>query len=208
MILKARPGAEHQAEPSVSAVIQLLGYPGAGKYTVAKELVRVMEQDGRPARLLDNHASANLILSLVPTPTRGIPDDVMARIDHVRDAVFTTLVELTPRDWSIVFTNAPPIAGRPWNIDRNREVAALRGAAFLPVVLDCAPEEILRRVVAPERAARHKLVDPRRAQEILEEVTPHPPWDDLHHLDVTSLTPTDAARAIITILEARATGIR
>jgi hypothetical protein len=190
------------------AVVQLLGYPGVGKYTVAKELVRLMEESGRPARLLDNHASANLVLSLVPKPTRGIPDDVMARIDQVRDAVFSTLVDLTPKEWSIVFTNAPPIPERGWNIDRNREVAALRGATFLPVVLVADAEEILRRVVAPERAARHKLVDPTRAEAIIDELAPHPPWDDLRHLDVTSLSPADAARHILAILEDRPTGIR
>jgi hypothetical protein len=181
-------------------VVQLLGYPGTGKYTVAKELVRLLEEDGRSARLLDNHASANLILSLVPTPIRGIPDEVMARIDHIRDAVFSTLVELTPRDWSIVFTNAPPSAGKAWNIDRNRAVAAARGAAFVPVLLECDPAEILRRVVSPERAERHKLVDPRRTLEILEESPPHPPWDDIHRLDVTTLPPTEAAKAIRAIL--------
>ena len=83
------PGAES------SVVVQLLGYPGTGKYTVAKELVRAMEADGRPARLLDNHASGNLILSLVPTPTHGIPDAVMDRIIEVRDAVLTTLEQHT-----------------------------------------------------------------------------------------------------------------
>jgi hypothetical protein len=134
---------------------------------------------------------------LVPTPTRGIPDEVMDRIDQIRDAVFSTLAELTPRDWSIVFTNAPPLPERPWNLDRNREVAALRGAVFLPVVLDCAPDEILRRVVAPERAAQHKLVDRTRAEAILRECEAHPPWDDLHHLDITELSPTDAAQHIL-----------
>jgi hypothetical protein len=184
----------------VSVVVQLLGYPGTGKYTVAKELVRLMEANGRPARLLDNHASANLILAVVPKPIRGIPDDVMTRIDQVRDVVFSTLVDLTPRDWSIVFTNAPPSAGRPWAIDRNRTVAIERGAGFVAVLLDCDPEEILRRVVSPERAERHKLVDPVRAQEILDESPPHPPWDDIRRLDVTSLAPPDAARAIVEML--------
>jgi hypothetical protein len=181
-------------------VVQLLGFPGAGKYTVARELVGALEAEGRTARLLDNHASANLILSLVPRPTHGIPDPVMARIDQVREAVFSTLVELTPPDWSIVFTNAPPTAGKPWAIDRNREVAAERGATFLPVGLVCEPAEILRRIVSPERAARHKLVDPVRVREILHETQPFPPWDDIRRLDVTTLQPPDAARAILELL--------
>jgi predicted kinase len=182
-------------------VVQLLGYPGTGKYTVAKELVRQMEAAGRPARLLDNHASANLVLSLVPTPTRGIPDDVMERIVVVREAVLDTLRNLTPRDWSIVFTNFPPTMERALHLERNRQLAEDRGSVFVPVVLECDPDEIVRRVVAPERGLRHKLVDPVRAREVLAQPLPLPPWDDIHRLDVTSRSPADAARAILAILK-------
>ena len=184
----------------MSVVVQLLGYPGTGKYTVAKELVRAMEADGRTTRLLDNHASGNLILSLVPTPTHGIPAPVMDRIIEVRDAVLATLEQHTPRDWSIVFTNFPPDAERARALDRHREVAAARGAGFVPVLLECDPDEVLRRVVAPERAARHKLVDPVRLQEILDDAVPLPPWDDIRRIDVTTLPPPEAARAILELL--------
>jgi AAA domain len=178
-------------------VVQLLGYPGTGKYTVAKELVRLMEADGRPARLLDNHASANLILSLVPTPTRGIPDDVMQRIIGVREQVIDTLQSLTPRDWSIVFTNFPPTPEKALWVDRHRELAEARGAHFAAVVLECDAEENLRRVAEPERAARHKLVNPGRLREILGDPLPLPPWDDIRRIDVTSLAPEGAARLIL-----------
>ena len=191
-------GSEDVSAPA--AVVQLLGYPGTGKYTVARELVAAMEAAGRPARLLDNHASANLILSLVPTPTSGISDPVMDRIVEVRDAVLATLEELTPREWSIVFTNFPPTSDRARALERHREVAASRGAPFVPVLLECDPDEILRRVVAPERAARHKLVDPERMKEILADDVPRPPWDDIHRLDVTSLRASESARRILEML--------
>jgi hypothetical protein len=181
-------------------VVQLLGYPGTGKYTVAKALVAAMEADGRTTRLLDNHASGNLILSLVPMPRSGIPEDVMERIIGVRDHVLATLEQLTPRDWSVVFTNFPPNAERAKALDRHRVVAERRASAFVPVLLTCDPEELLRRVVAPERAERHKLVDPSRLQEIMDEPVPLPPWDDIRRVDVTSLPPAAAARAILELL--------
>jgi hypothetical protein len=184
----------------VSAVIQLLGYPGTGKYTVARELVRLMNERGRTARLLDNHASANLVLSLVPTPTNGIPDDVMQRIVSIREQVMDTLRSLTPPDWSIVFTNFPPTAEKALWVQGHRDLATARGAAFLCVALECEPDEILRRVVAPERAERHKLVDPDRMREILADPLPLPPWDDIRRLDVTERAPADAAAAILEML--------
>ena len=70
----------------------------------------------------------------------------------------------------------------------------------MPVLLECDPDEVLRRVVAPERAARHKLVDPVRMQEILDEAVPLPPWDDIRRIDVTTLPPPEAARAILELL--------
>jgi hypothetical protein len=181
-------------------VVQLLGYPGTGKYTVAKALVVAMEEAGRTTRLLDNHASGNLILSLVPRPTHGIPDEVMDRIHGVRDHVLATLEQLTPRDWSVVFTNFPPNPERAKALDRHRLVAERRASAFVPVLLTCDPDEVLRRVASPERAERHKLVDPARLQAIMDAPVPLPPWDDIRQVDVTSRSPADAARAILDLL--------
>ena len=192
------PGAE------MSVVVQLLGYPGTGKYTVAKELVRAMEADGRTTRLLDNHASGNLILSLVPTPTRGIPAPVMDRIIEVRDAVLDHARAAHParlvdrlHQLPAERRTGPGAGSAPGGRRRHGE------RAFVPVLLECDPDELLRRVVAPERAARHKLVDPVRMQEILDEPVPLPPWDDIRRLDVTTLAPPEAARAILELLPTR-----
>ena len=37
-------------------------------------------------------------------------------------------------------------------------------------------------------------------QEILDEPVPLPPWDDIRRLDVTTLSPPEAARAILELL--------
>jgi len=107
-----------------------------------------------------------------------------------------TIEQFTPPSWSLVFTNhwvdvEPATAGLA-------EVVALaerRGSAFVPVLLTCDPDEILRRVVRPERAARHKLVDPAGARALLAERLLRPPGTLA--LDVTDLAPADAAARIV-----------
>jgi KaiC/GvpD/RAD55 family RecA-like ATPase len=46
-------------------IYALTGYPGTGKYTVAKELVAQLVDLGRPVRLMDNHETGNPILRLI-----------------------------------------------------------------------------------------------------------------------------------------------
>jgi len=182
-------------------VIQLLGFPGTGKYTVGREIVRALEDDGRVAKLLDNHRTANLILDLVPPPgPTGISSEVMAPIIEVRSAVLSTIERLSPREWSFVFTNFLPRTNRPESLDRHRTMAEGRESHFLPVLLECDPDELVRRVVRDERRQRLKLVNPERARAIVEEGMTMPNWPDIRTLDITSLPPPEAARAIIDMI--------
>lgn len=190
--------------PPPSAVYQLLGYPGTGKYTVARALVDRLEVGGATARLIDNHLVANPVLSLVPAGEDGLmPTAVWARVRAVRAEVMATIEQFTPAAWSLVLTNY-------WvDVERTAadlaEVVALaerRGSAFVPVLLTCDPDEILRRVVRSDRAARHKLIDPAGARTLLAETLLRPPGTLA--LDVTELAPADAAERIVAYAASRA----
>ena len=183
--------------PPPPAVYQLLGYPGTGKYTVARALVDRLEAGGATVRLIDNHLVANPVVSLVPAGEDGlIPEAAFDRVQAVRAEVMATIGQFTPPSWSLVFTNY-------W-VDGDRaaahlaEVVALaerRGSTFVPVLLRCDPDELVRRVVAPDRVARHKLVDPAGARRLLAEKLLRPPGTLA--LDVTELAPADAAERIV-----------
>ena len=87
-------------------IYSLTGYPGTGKYTIAKELVRQLVALGHEGRLVDNHTVSDPILRLVPirddTP---VPVEVWDRVREVGRAVRTTIATISPPDWSFVFTN-------------------------------------------------------------------------------------------------------
>ena len=175
---------------------QLLGYPGTGKYTVAKELTRQLNAAGRTTKLLDNHATANLIFDVVP-PAERLSAPSMAHVGTIRRAVLTAIEELSPPDWSFVFTNWIPPTSSLATVERHRDLAVGRGLPFVVVVLECERDEILRRVSGDDRAARLKLVDVRRAAEVIDGGALVPDWPGVLHLDVTSRSPEQAAAWIL-----------
>ena len=178
-----------------SVVYHLIGRPGVGKYTIGSEIARLTG-----ARLVDNHSVANVIFQLLNVDgVTPLPEGVWARVDQVRSAVLDTLGNLAPRELSFVFTNF--IRGEdPAEYANFMEFVAAtetRGSVFVPVVLSCQTEELVRRIVRPERKARMKLEDPIEGARLNDHTpqfqTDHP---NLLALDVTRMPAGEAAEAI------------
>src|SRR4051812_39693066 len=185
----------------VPAVYQLLGFPGTGKYTVACAIVEQLRTRGEPAALMDNHATANLVWSLVPEERRFDPA-VMARINELRRVLVEGAAELTGPDHSIVFTNFIPTDPKRAILDPHRQLAQTLGRPLVAVVLRCDPEEVLRRVPGSDRAARLKLVDPTIARRIMDNGQWVPDWAELVELDPTGLSADETAARIIAMADA------
>jgi hypothetical protein len=183
----------------VATIYLLLGFPGTGKYTVAVEVARQLEGDGHPVRLIDNHTVADVLFPLAPQADgrSPLPSELIDRVRDINEVVLRTIEQLSPTEWSFVFTHhlVESTTNREY-VARLEALAAQRHARFVPVILSCDHGELLRRVVQPERRGR-KLVDPSRAQEIIDEGMLRPVSRDALALDITSLSPVEAARAII-----------
>ena len=184
------------------AVYQLLGFPGTGKYTVARAIVEQLADRGEPAALLDNHATANLIWSLVPTERRWDPD-VMAKLAELREVLWDAAAELTSPAHSLILTNFLPPGRPPTVLDRHRALAEQLGLPLVAVVLHCDPEEVIRRIPNADRAARMKLVDPERARTLMASRLVVPAWPELVDLDITGLSPEEAAMRVIALADER-----
>jgi hypothetical protein len=184
----------------VPAVYQLLGFPGTGKYTVARAIVEQLAARGEPAALLDNHATANLIWSLVPAERR-FDTDVMAKLAELRMVLWDAAAQLTTPDRSLILTNYLPPGRPPTVLDRHRELASQLGLPLVAVVLHCDPEEVLKRIANDDRAARMKLVDPDRARTLMASPLVLPAWPELVDLDVTRLSPEEAATRVIALAD-------
>lgn len=100
-----------------------------------------------------------------------------------------------------MFTNFLP-ADRPSTaLDRHRELAQQLGRRLVAVVLHCDPEEVLKRVPNADRAARMKLVDPNVARSIMSSGMTLPTWPELIDLDITGLSPAEAATRVIALAD-------
>jgi hypothetical protein len=182
-----------ELEPTI---FHLIGTPGVGKYTVAKELAALTG-----ARLVDNHAVANVIFNLLDQDgIKPLPREVWPHVGAVRRAVLDALVEVSPRHLSFVFTNylRGEDEAETALFEEMVAVAEVRRSRFVPVLLSCATEELVKRVPNPDRKERMKLVDPSEARRMNDEVprfeTDHP---NALRLDVTNIPAAESARRIV-----------
>lgn len=86
-----------------NVIVYLVGFSGAGKLTVARELAVPLR-----ARVVDNHWINNPIFGLLdndrvtPFPTAAVWDQV----DKVRQAVLDTIATLSARETNFILTHA------------------------------------------------------------------------------------------------------
>lgn len=178
-------------------VVCLIGPPGVGKLTVARELCDMLG-----FKVVDNHYWLNPILGLIPQDgISPLPDDIWRLTSIVRAAVLETVALHSPAAWSFVFTHSSN--GNPKNHALDNEVCAAvaslveqrRGRA-IAVQLTCAAEELSRRVGS--RARRQLMKD----QDVDAALRGHPwrpfdpGWKYLTTIETTFLSARQTAERI------------
>jgi predicted kinase len=183
-----------------NTIIYLIGYAGTGKYTVAKEIAALTN-----AVIVDNQLINNPIFSVVGADgKKRLPAAVWKNILAIRHIVVETIEELAQPEASFIFTNVL--------LDRDLDdhllyqdienLADKRYALFVPVILRCEQEELCRRVTSPERAKHFKVTCAEKAREKMQmyDILPIEHQNCLD-LDITHLSPVQAAQKIITYTE-------
>jgi len=177
-----------------NAVFYLIGPPGVGKYTVGKIIA-----ERTAAKLVDNHYSINPIFGLIEQDGRTpLPAQVWQHVGNVRSAVLETVATLSPRDWNFVFTHAA--SDDPSDADTCREIlsaAERRGAKVIVARLACAPDELARRVLSPERRLRMKESDPDAARANAVAPLFDPGHASVIDIDTTTKTASQVAEIVI-----------
>ena len=129
-------------------IININGWPGIGKLSVAEHLIKHIG-----GRLLDNHAIFNVAFSLCEFRTPPFYETVRA----VRDIAFMRVTTLAV-DIPVALTSAyadTPFGRENWAAIR--KMADTRGSPLGVVVLDCSLAENLRRLQMPDRVRLTQL---------------------------------------------------
>jgi adenylate kinase family enzyme len=178
-----------------NAIIYLIGFAGVGKLTIAKEIV---EQTN--LILIHNHLINNPILSVVEVDGKSaLPPIVREKIDVIRNTVLETIIELSPKNFSFIFTNEL-IEGKKADMEifqSIEEVAKKRKSLFLPVRLICDEETLCERVVSEDRKENFKLTDKKVTIEKIRNKKLFTPPIDHITIDVTQLSAKQSAEEIL-----------
>lgn len=179
-----------------NTIIYLIGFPGVGKYTIAKALC-----EKAAFRLVDNHLVNNPVFSVIDLKNGEKLDEVIwDQIAKIRDVVLYTIENLSHPDYNFIFTNVLLDGDEKHQrtLDQVKELAAKRQAVFIPVRLTCALKENVMRISQSQRGERFKSTNPTYAQSshANEKLIPfdHPHVLDL---DITGLFPEQAAEIIL-----------
>jgi hypothetical protein len=170
-------------------IIVLNAYPGVGKLTIGQELVAQIN-----GRLLDIHSVYNIPFALTEFKS---PEFIEAT--EKIEAIAHGLVLKLPNDVPVVLTTV--LAGSSdWGDAEWQRIVKLgrERPPLLVVHLHCDLEENIRRIQSAGRAAKRKPRDPEMARRNHEQrkVLAGINEANLLQLDVTSLSPADAAERI------------
>lgn len=187
-----------------NTIIYLIAFAGTGKYTIAKEISRLSG-----AKLVDNQLINNPVFSLIRQDgVTPLPDSVWEKTWAIRHIVLDVIKDISPPDYSFIFTNElnEGVADDAKLFAEVAELARARKSALIPVRLICDENELCRRIESPDRAERFKDVSSKNArdkfhnQKILN-IDHH----NLLTLDITNMSPAQAAESIIRHVEGRTT---
>ena len=174
-------------------IIHLNGWPGTGKQTIGHELATRIG-----ARLIHNHLLHDVAIVCCgrTTPERW------ELYEAVRAAAYAYLRRL-PSSETFVMTNALCRRSEREQLAWRHvvDLAIDRNVALIPVVLNVELTENIRRLQSNERPAS-KLKDSAVLRSYLSiDMIQHPDVPELLVIDVTTLTPQDAATRIIQHVE-------
>lgn len=185
-----------------NCLVHLIGLPGVGKLTIARELASAL-----PAHLIDNHSINNLVFPLLHVGKGGaVKEEAWVEIRKIKAAVLAVMTDLAPREDNYIFTNVLLESDEDDHkaAERTRRAIEAREGKYIPIVLNCEPEEHLSRFTQPTRRERLKMTD-KVHYDRLHAGNEQPLRQKLPYefeLDVTKLSPAQAAQTIKAHVEA------
>ena len=172
-----------------NTIIYLIGGPGIGKQTIAREIRKKQR-----ITVVDNHSYTNAIFSISKNYAHPKHEEYRLK---VRNIVLEAMSEICPKNESFVLTNVISLGEEFFYYKPVEELARKRKALFIPFILSCGLEENKKRIVNPFRKKYMKTVNPDVVEQIANLGQPSIKHHNILHLDVTNLTASEAATQIV-----------
>ena len=180
-------------------IIHLLGWPGVGKLTVAREMRIQAAALGVSLVVVDNHLTSVPILDIVEADGAGqLPDGTWEHVARIREVVYDAIESLAHPATTFVFTNVLVESAQRSAIvvDRLRGLAEVRGVAYVPVLLECRPSEHRARSSSRTRLEKRKWIDADEILRFADTETLHLP-DGTVAIDTTGIEARQAAGLVL-----------
>lgn len=139
-------------------MIYLIGFPGTGKYTIAKEICKQAD-----VKLVDNHLINNPVFNLIAQDGKTpLPEEVWTYARKIRQTVLDVMSNISPAEYNFVLTNNlhDEDAEDTDIFNKIKATAKKRQATFVPIRLMIDVEENKKRITTPSRAAMLKETNP------------------------------------------------
>lgn len=177
-----------------NTVIHLLGYPGVGKYSIAKEFAKLAG-----FRILDNQLINNPVFTVVGADgVTPLDSRVWGYCERIRQIVLEAVSELAEPDANFVLTNFPT-SDDDIALSKTIAIFESRGSGYYPVYLTCDLDTHKQRVVSEDRVHRMKEIDPNGPEKNRNnKPLYYLDYPNRLEFDISSGTPHSAALEILT----------
>lgn len=185
-----------------NVIILLMGFAGTGKRTIGQELSKLEN-----FRFVHHHDWIDPILNLLGTNSLvwwDLNQDGWKKINDVRDIIFSTIADVSPRNFNFIITFELVDKDPYHQIFYNKllEVVEKRHATFMPVRLICNEAELVERLQSTDRNQYLKLSDKELAQKrVREQQVFYSGHKNEISIDVTNLTAIVSAKKILDALK-------
>ncbi|NSM56453.1 ATP-binding protein [Wolbachia endosymbiont of Atemnus politus] len=180
-------------------LIYLIGFPGSGKLTTAKELCKIVD-----AVIVSNNLFNNIILGVVKLTNNKVINDLWEKIFAVRENMLAILGKYHIKSKHYIFTNEL-IDGDSYDqrvyssmVNLGKEMSV----EILPVVLHCNNEELVKHVQSKERYQENKIINSDFAMKRIEGKRLFVPEGSLE-IDNSSLSAKEVAERIVEEMKGR-----
>lgn len=137
-------------------IIYLIGFPGSGKLTIAKELCNIID-----GVIVDNNLFNNIIFDMIDFRNAEVTSEIWEEIFVIRENMLAILEKYHIESKHYIFTNEL-IKGDSYDQKVYNSVVNLSkkmNVEILSMVLYCNSGELVKRVQLKEREQERKITD-------------------------------------------------